>query len=236
MNKSIKVTIINGQNHKGSTYMLGRLLAEKITNIDSINEFFLPKDFDNFCVGCTNCFMKSETLCPHYSKLKPLTDAMLEADVLIFTSPVYVYHCTGSMKAFLDHYGYWWIVHRPNEKMFSKQAVCLSTAAGAGMKSTNKDIKDSMFYWGVGKTYTYGLAVRAVSWNDVSLTRKNRAEKNLNRIAAKIKSKHGKVRPSLKTKAFFNIMRHANKKGWNPADTEYWKSKNWINNARPWKL
>lgn len=36
----------------------------------------------------------------------------------------------GSMKAFLDHYGYRWMVHRPEEKMFRKQAVCISTAAG----------------------------------------------------------------------------------------------------------
>ena len=71
---------------------------------------------------------------------------MDKADILIFTSPVYVYHVTGSMKAFLDHYGYRWMVHRPEEKMFSKQVVCIATAAGAGMKSTIKDISDSMFF------------------------------------------------------------------------------------------
>ena len=53
------------------------------------------------------------------------------------------------MKAFLDHYGYRWMLHRPEESMFHKQAVCISTAAGAGMKSTNKDMADSFFYWGV---------------------------------------------------------------------------------------
>lgn len=64
---------------------------------------------------------------------------------MIFESPVYVYHVTGSMKAFLDHYGYRWMLHRPEESMFHKQAVCISTAAGAGMKSTNKDMADSFF-------------------------------------------------------------------------------------------
>lgn len=50
--------------------------------------------------------MKGEEKCPHYEKLDPITKAVDEADVLILTSPVYVYHCTGSMKAWLDHYGW----------------------------------------------------------------------------------------------------------------------------------
>lgn len=58
----MKIVVINGQNHKGSTYHLGRILAEKIS--DDITEFFLPRDFGEFCCGCTNCFAKSETLCP----------------------------------------------------------------------------------------------------------------------------------------------------------------------------
>ena len=30
------------------------------------------------------------------------------------------------MKAFLDHYGYRWMVHRPEAKMFGKQAVVIN--------------------------------------------------------------------------------------------------------------
>lgn len=107
----MKIAVINGQNHKGSTYHIGKQVADKLGG--EVTEFFLPRDFGDFCVGCTQCFLKSETLCPHYGRLKKITEAMDEADVLIFTTPVYVYHCTGSMKAFLDHYGYRWMVHRP---------------------------------------------------------------------------------------------------------------------------
>ena len=93
-----KIVIINGQNHKGSTYHIARMLAEKIDG--DIKEYFLPRDFGEFCIGCTKCFMESEKKCPHYEKLKPLTAAMDEADVIILASPVYVYHATGAMKAF----------------------------------------------------------------------------------------------------------------------------------------
>lgn len=230
----MKITIIHGQSHKGSTYHIAKMLADKLDG--EVTEFFLPKDFDSFCVGCTGCFMKSETLCPHYNKLKPITDAMDDSDVIILASPVYVYHVTGSMKAFLDHYGYRWMVHRPEEKMFSKQAVCISTAAGGGMKSTNKDLADSTFFWGIAKTYRYGVGVRALSWDGVNDKIKSRIENKTTALAQQIIGNNGRVKPSIKTRAFFNMMRLAQKSGWNEADANYWKEKGWTGKKRPWKL
>ena len=53
-----------------------------------MTEFFLPRDFGEFCVGCTRCFGESETKCPHYEKLSPITKALDDADVIILASPV----------------------------------------------------------------------------------------------------------------------------------------------------
>lgn len=229
----MNIVIIHGQNHKGSTYHIAKMLSDKLRG--RVTEFFLPKDFGSFCVGCTSCFMKSETLCPHYEKLNPITEALDRADVIILASPVYVYHATGAMKALLDHYGYRWMVHRPEERMFRKQAVCISTAAGAGMRSTNKDMADSMFFWGIGRTYKYGVAVRETSWDRVDVRIKNRIGRETSALARKIRRNSGKVTPSLKTKAFFNIMRLAQIAGWNKADARYWREKGWTGRRRPWK-
>lgn len=229
----MKITIIHGQSHQGSTCHIARSLAKKLNG--EVTEFFLPRDFGEFCVGCTACFGESETKCPHYEKLYPITKAMDDADVILLASPVYVYHATGSMKAFLDHYGWRWMVHRPEEKMFSKQAVCISTAAGAGMKSTNQDMAHSMFFWGVAKTYQYGVAVRETSWAGVSAKKKWAIEENLGRLARKIQRKQGHIRPSFKTKAFFYVMSKVQKHGWNKADADYWKAKGWTGKKRPWR-
>lgn len=139
----MKITVIHGQNHKGNTYMIAHELAEKIGG--EVTEFFLPRDFDEPCLGCWTCFNKDLTHCPHYKKLKPLMDAMDEADVVILASPVYVYHATGQMMAFLDHFGTRWMVHRPDARAFQKQGVAIATAAGGGMASTTKDLYHSMF-------------------------------------------------------------------------------------------
>ena len=119
----MKIAMIHGQNHRGSTYHIGAMLAEKLGG--EVTEFFLPRDFGEFCVGCNSCFMKAKEKCPHYEKLIPINKAIKEADVIILTSPVYVYHVTGPMKAWLDHYGHQWMVHRPDERMFTKQSVFL---------------------------------------------------------------------------------------------------------------
>ncbi len=229
----MKTVIIHGQSHKGSTCNIARMLADKIDG--ETTEFFLPKDFGEFCCGCTKCFTDSEKKCPHYEKLSPLTNAMDEADVIILASPVYVYHATGAMKAFLDHYGYRWMVHRPAESMFKKQGVCISTAAGAGMKSTNKDMGDSLFFWGIPRVYKYGNAVAATDWKGVSEKKLKKIEKKTDSIANKIKRKHGRVKPGFKTKGFFGIMRMLQKHGWNEKDVSYWKEKGWSDKKRPWK-
>lgn len=229
----MKTVIIHGQSHKGSTYHIARQVADKIGG--DITEFFLPKDFGEFCVGCSTCFLKDEKKCPHFEKLSPITDAMDKADVIILASPVYVYHATGAMKAFLDHYGYRWMVHRPDERMFKKQGVCISTAAGAGMKSTNKDMADSLFFWGVGKIYKYGIGVAALDWKNVPDKKKAKIEKSTSSIAKKILSRNGKVKSGIKTKGFFYIMRMLQKSGWNEADVNYWKEKGWDKKSRPWK-
>lgn len=229
----MKTVIIHGQSHNGSTYHIARMLTDKIGG--EITEFFLPRDFGEFCCGCTRCFTESEKKCPHYKKLAPITQAIDEADVIILASPVYVYHATGAMKAFLDHYGWRWMVHRPEEKMFKKQGVCISTAAGGGMKSTNDDMADSLFFWGVARTYKYGMGVAAVDWNGVSDKKKNKIEKATGSIAAKIRKRHENVKPGIKTRAFFWIMRLLQKNGWNEADVLYWKEKGWSGKIRPWK-
>lgn len=229
----MKITVIHGQSHKGSTYNIAKQLYDKLGG--EVTEFFLPKDFDYFCKGCTACFT-DEIKCPHYEKLEPITKAMDGADVIILTSPVYVMHATGAMKAFLDHYGYRFLVHRPEEKMFTKQAVCISTAAGAGMKSTIKDMADSTFFWGIAKTYKLGLAVMETRWEAVKPEIKQKTDKKTTSLAKKISRKVGRIKPDIKTKGFFAVMAMMQKNGFNPADKEYWTAKGWTKGKRPWKL
>jgi len=232
----MKITVIYGtiRKSKSSTYNIAQQFIKYLSEGDIVTEFFLPKCMPNFCRGCWLCFT-DYTKCPDYEYLQPMVEAMLDADLLIFTAPVYVYHVPGQVKAFLDHFGYQWMVHQPRKEMFSKQALLISTAAGAGTKSTLKDLKDSMFFWGIAHTYTFGRNTHSVDWDSIDEKKKLKFEKEIIRLATKIKAKSSNVKPCVKVKALFYLMRFMNKKSkFTQADHRHWEEHGWLEKKRPW--
>ena len=147
----MKITVINGTELHGITYKLKEMFLEPFKGKAEITEFYLPKDGPGFCIGCKQCFGGRNDLCKDAACIQKIEKALLEADLLVFTSPSYVMHATGAMKAMLDHFGYRWMPHRPAKEMFGKRAMIITQCLGAGGKSTAKDIKDSLSWWGVSK-------------------------------------------------------------------------------------
>lgn len=229
----MKITIIHGQSHAGSTCLAARELAQKAGG--EVREFFLPRDFDRPCLGCYTCFQKDLRSCPHYRELQPLAEAILEADLLILASPVYVYHATGQMMSFLDHFGTWWMVHRPLPEMSGKQAVAISTAAGGGMKSTVRDMADSLEMWGIRKVYQLGLGVQAAKPEEIPEKILQRMHRKTDYLARQIRQNAGKRGCNRRAKRWFYLMRFA-QNHLPPAqpDYGYWEARGWHGKKRPW--
>jgi len=231
----MKITVIygTGRKHQSSTYTIAQQFIAELAGGDVVTEFFLPKDMPNFCTGCFACF-SDNTKCPHYTYIQPIADAMLNADLIIFTAPVYVYHVPGQVKALLDHFGYQWMAHKPREAFFQKQALVITTAAGAGMRHTAKDLRHSLDWWGVGRTYTFKKAVQAASWENVTNEKKTAISVEVKKTSQKILGQKG-ARPSLKVKVLFYLMRFVQKKyGFNESDVAYWKKNGWLDGKKPW--
>ena len=230
----MKITLIHGQNHKGSTYTISRMLAEKIGG--EVSEFFLPKDFDAHCAGCFTCLSSGIASCPHYGLLAPILDALLGADVLIIDSPTYCMEMTGQLKSLFDHLFTAWLSHRPHEAMFAKTGVAVSTAAGAGMGGVTKSIARQMFYLGIPKVYRISQRVAAMSWAEVNEKAKIRIEANADKIAGKIRNTQGKAKPGFKLMFMFGLMRQMQKgNDYAPLDRQHWEDNNWLGKDRPWK-
>ena len=232
----MRIVVLHGQMHKGSTYNITKLFLENLSDENTeITEFFMPEDTPSFCIGCFNCFMKGEEECPHADKVQAIVKAMDEADLIILESPCYAFGMSGQLKTLLDHLAYRWMVHRPHPKMFSKVGLVISTAAGAGTKKVTKSLKDNLFHWGVAKIYRYGKNVAASSWESVKTEKKLKIEKDVKELSGKISKEIGNVKPGLKTKLMFHIMRMGQKANdWNPTDREYWLNNGWLGASRPW--
>lgn len=228
----MKIVLIHGQNHKGSSYHIGRMIADKIGSDKVIAEFFLPRDLNHFCIGCYQC-VDDEEKCPFYSKKQSIMEKVEAADLLIFTTPTYCMRASAPMKAFIDLTFTYWMPHRPRKAMFGKKAIIVSTAAGVGMKSAIKDISTALSYWGVSWIKSYGAALQASNWEQVSSDKKAKIERDASKLAKIAVS--AKVKTSIKTKALFSMMRMMIRTyDDSSAEKKYWSDNGWLGKERPW--
>ena len=229
------ITLIRATNRKNSsTYNAAKYFISKLGSDGEVYEFSLPGDMPHICRGCYACLHGNEDKCGGYEYLKPINEAIAKSQLIIFCCPVWCFHAPGQIKSFLDHYGWRWLVHRPNFDMVDKQAVIIATAGGGGMKSAAKDIKDSMDYWGVARTHIVTQPVWGYFWNDMPDKFKKSLEKKLDRTAARVIKYSRRLKPSLKVKYLYKMFEtlHLKDKLWE-IDNEYWKKhKNSINKRK----
>jgi multimeric flavodoxin WrbA len=233
----MKLAIINGNERHGSTWHSMDAVRQALGRYGEVEatEFFLPKDMPHFCHGCFSCFYNGEHTCPHASSVQPIVSAMMEADVIVLTSPVYGFDVSGQIKALLDHLCYMWMSHRPNPKMFGKIGLTVSTTAGAGVGHAAKTLRHSLKYWGALRVLSFRIPVSAMKWKDVSDKRKARIEKDAARIAKRIAGyveKADRMQPTLFKRFFFALMKGMMRgNDWNPRDRQHWADNGWIPQA-----
>lgn len=224
----MKVVVIHGQAHKGSTYNVTKSLLEYL-NCEEANIQEFRVNGMGQCVGCFQCIETDEEKCPHRDLVEPIIIAMEEADVIITESPTYVMSMTGQLKSFFDHLGYRWIAHRPNGGMRKKIGVVISTTAGSGAKKTTKDMKEQLEWLAVGKIYQLPFVVSASSWDRVKDEKKEEIDKKVSTIAKKVNALAGKSKPSLKVRLYFLVMRQMQLRiGYSKIDVDWWKANGWI--------
>ena len=238
----MKITVINGTEKHGVTYKLKELFLQRFKPSAEITEYYLPKDCPSFCAGCTGCFTKGEDSCKDFAYVSAIEKSLLEADLIVMTSPSYVMHASGAMKALLDHFGYRWMPHRPAPEMFAKRAVIITQCLGAGAKSTAQDIKHSLSWWGISKIGVFSSALMGdVVWDKLSESKRKRLTKGINKLARRF-SKINYKKPahtSFATKIKFKLCRMIQKKvlksGKGGLDCKYWQENGWLSQNRPWK-
>ena len=238
----MKITVINGTEKHGVTYRLKETFLEPFKGKAEITEFYLPRDCPGFCIGCTTCFRKEPELCKDARYVQVIEKALLEADLFVFTSPAYVFHATGAMKAMLDHFGYRWMPHRPAKEMFGKRAVIITQCLGSGGNSAAKDIKDSLSWWGVSyiKKCSYKL-MGDIVWDKLPEKKRSSMLNSVARTARKFaaidysKPAHTGLMTKCKFYACRMIQTKLGKDNPEYTDFKYWKTNGWLGKERPWK-
>lgn len=230
----MNVTVVYGTERKGCTYNIAQEVIKQIDNA-KIDEIFLPRDLPEYCISCFRCFTEEKGTCSHSKYTIPIREKLISADLIILTSPVYSYHVTGQMKVFLDHFANMWIVHRPEKEMFYKQGLVIASASGPVFNHSLKEMKDSLDFWGIAKTYKIGIAVFETRWDCVSQKTKNKISKKAKKVSYKILKRNGKIKPCFRVRKWFFISGLMQKYiGSNPTDVDYWREQGWLGRSRPW--
>ncbi len=238
----INITVINGTEKRGVTYRLKEMFLAPFRDNTNITEYYLPKDCPHFCNGCMNCMVKGADACKDAGYVGKIGKSLLEADLIVMASPAYVFHCTGAMKAFLDHFAYRWMPHRPAPEMFGKRAVVITQCLGAGAKSAAKDIKHSLSWWGISKIgiFTGALAGDTV-WEKLSEKKRAGLARKMGKLSHKFaqidytKPAHTNVITKAKFSACRLIQQTLHKRSPAYLDGKYWAGQGWLGKARPWK-
>lgn len=230
--KVMKICAIYGTERKGCTWHIAQEVLSRLPEAE-VTSFFLPRDCPDSCVSCFRCF-NEENRCYHSEAARKILSAMLEADVILLTSPVYALHLTGQMKTFLDHYASMWMVHKPNGEMFRKRGVVIAAASGPVYRAALREMKDSLDFWGTARTYALGFALMEISWDRLSPRLKQKIARRAERTAARLRRDAGG--PGLKTRLLFHLTRLTHKYVWrDSSDAKWWRAHGWLDRARPWK-
>lgn len=224
-----------GTKHKGNTRAVVDLFLNEFKDEkNNFEEIVLPDEMPEFCCGCANCILKGEKYCPHYQYVSSIVDKLEKADFIIIGTPIFVMSCTSSLKAMLDHLAYMWLVHRPNEKLFGKTALIVTSAGGSGVSDTVKLLKNNLFYLGISDVFSYGITTMKMGGNYIDYKDKDKIKKQVKFKADKLKKHIPKKKVSLKSKLFFNVFRISQKHSWNKTDSDYWIQNGWLSNKRPY--
>ncbi len=126
--------------------------------------------------------------------------------------------------------------------MFGKRAVIITQCLGAGDKSTAKDIKDSLSWWGVTAIKVVSFKLMAdIDWNKIPENKKEAFRNKLSAVAKKMHGidytvpAHAGLVAKLKFYAVRMMQTGLGKQNPEYTDYKYWKANGWIDNARPWR-
>ncbi|MDD7793907.1 flavodoxin family protein [Clostridium sp. 'White wine YQ'] len=228
------VVIISSARKKGNTATIVKFIENEIVqyamnlsvnlDVEWINLF----DYElQLCLGCRICFNKGEKYCPLNDGLLNIRDKIIEADGVIFASPVYVEDANGIMKNFIDRMAF--ICHRP--AFSGKASIIITTSGGGATSHAIRTISSAIQSWGAYISAKRNFRTGAlIDKEKVELEYSN----EINAIAKKFFDSlytNKKLIPTFYSLMIFKIQQ----KNWQQYSKEdnldylYWRENGWLN-------
>ncbi len=224
-----KILVVTGSPRKnGDTAKLVRTIEEKIREYGDAEFFriFLREKNLQFCRGCLVCMKRGEDSCPLKDDAPEIRDELLQADGVIFVTPVYVHTVTALMKNFIDRFAYF--MHRP--AFHNIPALVVSSTELSGLAETFDYMEFPVKAWGFTHVRDIGIIADAYKvegkFRDETLDEIDSAAREFTeRMHSAVQ-----VTPSVKDIQFFNKLKTKIKLHRDnlPYDYQYWERMGWL--------
>ncbi len=98
-----KILIISASARKGgnSDLLCDSFMEGAKTSGHNVEKIFINEKKINYCLGCGECFVDTGK-CQQKDDMTQIFDKLVEADVIVFATPIYFYTINGQMKTFID--------------------------------------------------------------------------------------------------------------------------------------
>lgn len=150
------------------------------------------------------------------------------AELILIVIPEHYLGSSGSIKAFFDSYLFLHHLSDKKEDLFGKEAVIITTKRKRSIKRIVRNLYDSLFAWGIVKTYRLSLDFEANRIELLSAKERERLFKRLSAFSSMLLSDKSKPISSLHFRQFMHYL-HAELRGdWNPPKLLYWRKRGWI--------
>jgi multimeric flavodoxin WrbA len=231
----VKALILNGSPRRGGgTSAASRLLAagleaglgpgSAVEVLDLADLRILP------CRGCRLCFDRGEDACPLEDDLAWLTQSLLESDIIVLASPVYVDAMSGLMKTVVDRLA--WLCHRPG--LGGKLGFVLTTTGSADSGRAKASLAQALRFWGARSMGSLGILAGArlsPEGLEAARPRLERAARGLSRAALAGLGD----RPGFLALLVFQVQRRAwLRQAEASLDLDWWSSRGLLERGRAW--
>ncbi|MBD3293329.1 MAG: flavodoxin family protein [Armatimonadia bacterium] len=228
------VLAIMGSPRKGDTYHLTQKIEATMSGLGEVEfDYLWLRDADlRICRGCYGCLERGEWHCPLDDDRAEIEQRMLDADGVIFASPVYALSMTALMKNLLDRLAY--TMHRP--RFFEQKALIVVSAGAAGIKETQEAIA-AVRYMGFDMSGgRVGLEMLPRPWTQAEQRKMHVETQRAARVFHDALDRQRRSSPTFMETAYFRIqqaMFEVNREN-QPADYEYFAERGWLDRSRRW--
>lgn len=172
------------------------------------------------CKGCCNCFRHCVCTQDEIDDMAAIKQKMLEADFIIWGSPVYAHQISGQMKIVVDRLSYWLHLF----KLAGKPGIVLSTTSSTGHMEVMAYLAKIMYHLGVKAVggYTALTKLQGIFLDKSDMEKK--AEKAAEVICDYLEGKK-KLTSNATQEATFKALKESIKysKDVKPGEYEFWE-------------